>query len=165
MSDEEYNLLELESPDGDDTFTLKVNGEITTEIEKDIISDTLSDNAREIIGTSINVNRRTRTLRCVIANMDEDDYPNRAHDAEDYTNHNHAYAIEIEFASDNWGTFIVSDMEFKNSTLRWNRGGIEQEFNGYLSNVTTSLIPSDTSSNADQYDLTIEFTEIDRVYE
>lgn len=157
-----HSLLEIEAPNGEDTFTLKVNGSITTEVEKDVTTDTLSANASEIIGTNINLNSITHTLECTIANMDEEDYPNRVYDS--YENHNHGYATEIEHAGNNWGTVIVSG-DLDNATLRWNRGGHTQEWNGSLTNVTTELIPSDASSNADHYQLTIEFSELEAVYE
>lgn len=150
--------IELIHPqDPDKKFNLKVDGEITRDIGTNIVTDTIDGLSNQLAGQDIDLNVKTITIQGKIAGMSHDDYPDPEGETidTDTTNPNHAYAYSLEQAANDWGTIISGT-----STIYWDRGGLEEEIKGSISNLNTSIAPA-TENNADHYTYTLEFTEIE----
>ena len=146
-------MLELEGPDGEETFTLKINGEIDVNVELSMILDTLVNQADQRTASDIKLERRTYTLNGQIAGMDETDYPDHKQTPPD-VNHNHAYAYNLEFVANDWGIGKSG-----RATLKWPRGGINQEIKGTIKSLNLTQIPS-KENNADHYEFTMTFSSL-----
>lgn len=152
------NLLELTGPDGEETFTLKINGELDINVELSMVLDTLVNQADQRTASDIKLERRTYTINGKIGGMDETDYPDHI-STPDGVNHNHAYAYNLENVANDWGIGKGG-----RATLKWPRGGINQEIKGTIKSLTLTVIP-DKENNPDHYTYTMEFSAIDFKFE
>jgi len=150
-------LLELVGPDGQESFNLKINGEIKIDVKVSMLFDTLVNEANKRTANDIEVSRKTYTLSGKIAGMDDTDYPDHISTPAD-VNHNHAYAYNLENVADDW-----SVIDKNRATLKWNRGGIQQEIPGLIKELSLDIVPS-KENNYDHYTYTLEFSSVQAIY-
>lgn len=143
--------IRLESPDASDVFDLDVNGSIERQVEMSVTIDSAQSSLNQLLGTNITIAMRKSTITFTASSVQSSQYPNSSN----YTNHNHGMATELEKACNSWGPNFDSL-----ATLYWDdRGGVNQAYDGYPSNVTT--IVNLNKNKQDTYEITIEWTEFD----
>lgn len=152
--------IKLIGPNGQEEFLLKIDGEIDINIEKSMALDSLSASSEQLIGSDIEIQRRTYTIQGKIAGMEHADYPDSYDNEMDSAdpNPNHAYAYVLGRVANDWGTRITG-----NATIEWDRGRIGQEIHGAITGLSLKIVPS-TENNKDHYSYSLEFSELDFQY-
>lgn len=154
-------LQTLRGPNGSE-FTLKIDGEYTSNVETNLVLDTLENAVNEVAGTEFEIEIQTYTIDIAIKGMDTGDYPTEFHDPANSDSHNDSYAYELEYAARNWG---LGDNFQGTAELELDSvyGGIPETKQGILRSVTLSKIPNQ-DNNSDHWQGTIEFTEVQVLY-
>lgn len=153
MSDYSDISVELVSNDGTETFlvpadTISFNGEesFTTEV--------IGAVDQSISAVDFELERQERVVTGVIGeNIPESAYPGSLSGVDDM----HAYASQLEniLGKDEWNTLLTG----KTAKLKWDRGGLNQEFDVIVTNVNTDFF-----ADRNRYEFSIELTEVDAVF-